>query len=76
MHTTITVEGKFDHSAIMKNAHKAAANLRMNNSWMTYKQAFAKAIRDEYRYAHALKSSMVVVNGQVMALVNVDTRGD
>ena len=32
MHTTITVEGKFDHSAIMKNAHIAAANLRMNNS--------------------------------------------
>lgn len=76
MHTTITVEGKFDHSAIMKNAHIAAANLRMNNSWMTYKQAFAKAIRDEYCYARATKAAMVVVGGQVMVRVDIDTRGD
>lgn len=76
MLTTITVEGKFDHSAIMRNAHKVAANLRIHNSWMSYKQAFAKAIKDEYIHARATKACMVVVNGKVMCSYDVDTRGD
>lgn len=76
MLTTITVEGKFDHSAIMRNAHKAAVNTRLNNPWMSYKEAFKRCLRNEYIYANALKASMVVVNGQVMCSYDVDTRGD
>jgi hypothetical protein len=67
--TGITVEGKYDHAAIMSNAHINAKNLIQNNPWMTYKQAFAKSLKDEYLYARVLKSSYVVVNGQVMQKV-------